>query len=64
MLIPFNAQDSIKDISELKEEITEIEKELIKIGKKELKALAVPGHSPGSMVFYCEAQHCMYSGDL
>lgn len=35
MLIPFNTQDSIKDISELKEEITEIEKELIKIGKKE-----------------------------
>ena len=35
MLIPFNTQDSIKDISELKEEITEIEKELIKKEKKE-----------------------------
>ena len=37
--------------------------DLIKIGNIELKALAVPGHSPGSMVFYCEAQHCMFSGD-
>ena len=31
MLIPFNTQDSIKDISELKEEITEIEAKLIEI---------------------------------
>ena len=38
--------------------------DLIKIGNIELKALAVPGHSPGSMVFYCEAQHCMFSGDV
>ena len=35
MLIPFNTQDSIKDISELKEEITEIE--LDKILNKKTK---------------------------
>ena len=35
MLIPFDVQNSIKDIPELKEKITEIEKELMKIGKRE-----------------------------
>ena len=38
--------------------------DLIKIGNRERESLAVPGHSPGSMVFYCEAQHCMFSGDV
>ena len=35
MLIPFDVQNSIKDIPELNEKITEIEKELMKIGKRE-----------------------------
>ena len=35
MLIPFNTQNSIKDVPELKEEIIEIEKEFMKIGKRE-----------------------------
>ena len=35
MLIPFNSQYSIKDVEELKDKILEIEKELMKIGKKE-----------------------------
>ena len=29
-----------------------------------LKAIHVPGHSPGSMVYYCEKEHCMFSGDV
>lgn len=35
MLIPFDSKKSIKDIQEFKDEIIEIEKELMKIGKKE-----------------------------
>lgn len=36
----------------------------ILVGHQELKVIAVPGHSPGSLVFYCEAQHYMFSGDV
>ena len=24
----------------------------------------MPGHSPGSLVYYCAAEHCMFSGDV
>ena len=29
-----------------------------------LRAIHVPGHSPGSLVYYCAAEHCMFSGDV
>lgn len=29
-----------------------------------LEAIHVPGHSPGSLVFYCEAEHCLFGGDV
>ena len=29
-----------------------------------LEAIHVPGHSPGSLVYYCAADHCMFSGDV
>lgn len=37
--------------------------EIIRFGNTELKAISVPGHSPGSMVYYCEKDHCLFSGD-
>ena len=30
----------------------------------ELEAIHVPGHSPGSLVYYCATDHCMFSGDV
>lgn len=39
------------------------EGEVIRFGNTELKAIAVPGHSPGSMVYYCKKDHCLFSGD-
>lgn len=38
--------------------------DVVPVGNQELKVIAVPGHSPGGLVFYCEAQHCMFSGDV
>lgn len=32
-------------------------------GNTELKAISVPGHSPGSMVYYCQKENCLFSGD-
>lgn len=29
-----------------------------------LEAIHVPGHSPGSLVFYCAADHCLFGGDV
>ena len=37
--------------------------EIIRFGNTELKAISVPGHSPGSMVYYCEKESCLFSGD-
>ena len=37
--------------------------EIIRFGNTELKAISVPGHSPGSMVYYCEKSRCLFSGD-
>lgn len=36
----------------------------ISFGHTTLEAIHVPGHSPGSLVFYCAAEHCMFSGDV
>lgn len=38
--------------------------EVIAFGKDELKVLFCPGHSPGSVVFYCEKQKFAISGDV
>lgn len=37
--------------------------ELILFGNTSLKALLTPGHSPGSLSFYSEAAHCVFTGD-
>ena len=36
----------------------------IHFGNTTLKALHVPGHSPGSLVFYCEKEAVLFSGDV
>lgn len=36
----------------------------IKLGDDELEVLFTPGHSPGSISFYCEAQKFVISGDV
>lgn len=38
--------------------------DVIKFGQTILKCILVPGHSPGGIVFYCEAHKCMFSGDV
>jgi len=38
--------------------------QIIKIGNDELCCLHTPGHSPGSISFYCAKQHFVISGDL
>ena len=35
--------------------------DIITFGNTELEAIHVPGHSPGSLVYYCAADHCMFS---
>ncbi len=36
----------------------------ITFGNTSLEAIHVPGHSPGSLVFYCKEEKCMFSGDV
>jgi len=38
--------------------------ELIPLGKDMLKVLFTPGHAPGHVVFYCEAQGFVIGGDV
>ena len=38
--------------------------DIINFGNTTLEAIHVPGHSPGSLVYYCAADHCMLSGDV
>ena len=33
--------------------------DIITFGNTKLEAIHVPGHSPGSLVYYCAADHCM-----
>ena len=40
------------------------EQEDILFGNTTLKAIHVPGHSPGSMAFYNETDACVFSGDV
>ena len=37
--------------------------ELITLGNTQLKVLHTPGHSPGSVVFYCEKEKLLFAGD-
>lgn len=36
----------------------------ISFGNTTLEAIHVPGHSPGSLVYYSKTDHCMFSGDV
>lgn len=38
--------------------------DIITLGEDELKVLLVPGHSPGSICFYCEKQKFLIGGDV
>ena len=40
------------------------EGDLIKLGDDELKVIEAPGHSPGSVCFYCAAQNFVIGGDV
>lgn len=40
------------------------EGDVIKFGTTELQVLHVPGHSPGSLCFYCRADNILFSGDV
>lgn len=37
--------------------------EIIRFGNHELQVLKTPGHSPGSVVFYCAQEHIAFTGD-
>ena len=39
------------------------EDEIIKFGSHEFKVIETPGHSNGSVTFYCEAEHVAFTGD-
>ncbi len=54
---------------ELKEEQIPVGKyihdgDTIDFGNISLEAIHVPGHSPGSLVYYCKQENCMFSGDV
>ena len=40
------------------------EGDVVRFGTTELKVLHVPGHSPGSLCFYCEADGVLFAGDV
>jgi len=40
------------------------ENDIISFGNSQLKAINVPGHSPGSIVFYCQEASCIFAGDV
>ena len=40
------------------------EGDIVRFGYSELKVIHVPGHSPGSIVFYSEQDHFIISGDV
>jgi hydroxyacylglutathione hydrolase len=40
------------------------EGQILALGEDRLKVLFTPGHSPGHIAFYCEAQHFVISGDV
>ena len=38
--------------------------DVISFGHTQLEVIHVPGHSPGSMVFYCKEDNCLFTGDV
>ena len=40
------------------------EGDTLTFGNTELKVIHVPGHSPGSLVYYNEKEACLFSGDV
>lgn len=38
--------------------------DIVTFGNTQLEAIHVPGHSPGSLVFYCKKEKCLFSGDV
>lgn len=38
--------------------------DLITFGNTTLEAIHVPGHSPGSLVYYCKADNVLFAGDV
>src|SRR5579863_8385918 len=40
------------------------EGDTVNVGKVVLKVIFTPGHSPGSICFYCETQHFIIGGDV
>ena len=40
------------------------EGDIVKLGEDELEVLFTPGHSPGSICFYCKAQQFVIGGDV
>lgn len=36
----------------------------VTVGNIRLEAVQVPGHSPGSLAFYCKEEKCLFSGDV
>lgn len=38
--------------------------DVVAFGNQQMKAIHVPGHSPGSLVFYNEKAGCLFSGDV
>ena len=37
--------------------------DMVSFGSHELRVIHTPGHSPGSVVFYCEQEHVVFTGD-
>lgn len=37
---------------------------IVAFGRTQLKALLIPGHSPGSLCFYSEKDGCVFTGDV
>lgn len=40
------------------------ENDIFKIGKYSLRAIHVPGHSPGSIIYYCKEEKIAFGGDV
>ncbi len=38
--------------------------DIVKFGEITLKALFVPGHTSGSLAYYCEQESCIFTGDV
>ncbi|NDW12826.1 MBL fold metallo-hydrolase [Bacteroides sp. 214] len=54
---------------ELREELILLGKylcdgDLVTFGNTTLESIHVPGHSPGSLVYYAKADNCIFSGDV